>query len=59
MALKGGMFMNTFYCELTLLNKEDWLQYATKILETNRNRNTDEILKDIVTFDFKFEVIPR
>ena len=42
-----------FHCELVLLNKTKWLKHALKMIEANRNKNNEELLKDILTFDFE------
>lgn len=46
------------HCELVLLNKEEWLQHASKMIESNRDKNNEELLKDILTFDFKLGTVP-
>ena len=47
-----------FNCELVLLNKTEWLQHASKMIESNRSKNNEELLKDVLTFDFEFGTIP-
>lgn len=47
-----------FHCELVLLNKTKWLQHALKMIKANRNKNNEELLKDILTFDFELGTIP-
>ena len=59
--LKGGEIinMNTFNCTLMLENKKEWLEYANNIVKSNKDKNLEELLEDILTFDFKFDVISR
>lgn len=47
-----------FNCELVILNKTEWLQHASKMIESNRDKNNEELLKDILTFDFKLGTVP-
>lgn len=46
------------HCELVLLNKAEWLQHASKVIESNRDKNSEELLKDVLTSYFKFGTIP-
>lgn len=47
-----------FNYKLVLLNKTEWLLHASKMIESNRNKNNEELLKDILTFDFELGTIP-
>ena len=49
--------MNTFHVILVLKNKEYWIEYATNILKSNKDKPPEVLLTDILTFDFKFDTI--
>ncbi len=42
---------------LVLLNKNEWLQYISKILEINHTNSSNKLLREICNFDFKFKTI--
>lgn len=44
-------------CILTLSNKDEWVQHITEIVNSRGEKSDEELLKEIVTFDFKFETI--
>lgn len=50
--------LKMFNCELVLWNKTEWLQHASKMIESKRSKNNEELLKDILTFDFELGTIP-
>lgn len=45
--------MNTFYSELILLNKDEWILHAKKTLEFKDSKSSEELLNDVLTFNFK------
>lgn len=45
-------------CTLKVLNKDEWLHYASKIIEKQETKNDEELLKEIVKFNYKFDTIP-
>lgn len=49
---------NTYYCELVLLNKDKWVQHTIETVKSRDTKSEEEILRDIVIFDFKFGIIP-
>ena len=42
---------------LKLVNENEWLQYATKLIRERGNKSDEELLKEILTFNFKFDTI--
>lgn len=51
--------MSVFHCSLILLNKNEWLQHATDIVKSRKLKSPEELLRDILTFDFKFGAISQ
>lgn len=48
---------NTYHCELILLNKDEWVQHSMEMVKSRGIKSDEEVLRDIVTFDFKFGTI--
>ncbi|MBQ7353122.1 MAG: hypothetical protein IJW54_03860 [Clostridia bacterium] len=43
---------------LEFLNEDEWLQHASKLMKERGTKSDEEILKEIVKFDYKFSLIP-
>lgn len=53
--LERSDFMSIYKCSLVLSNKEEWLKYILKTIDLSHTKCSDEILRDICNFDFKFD----
>lgn len=47
---------STFNRMLILSNEAEWKQHITNVLDKNISKETDQILADIFTFDFQFDL---
>lgn len=45
--------------EIEWLNKDEWLKHAIKVMKARGNKSDEEILNEIVKFDFKFDIISQ
>lgn len=43
---------------LILLNKKQWLSHAAEVIRLRGMKNDDELIKEILSFNFKFGLIP-
>ena len=47
-----------YYCKLIVSNWDEWEQHAKKVLENRGSKTDEEVLAEIVKFDYKFDLIP-
>ncbi len=45
--------------EIVWLNKDEWWQYAIKVMKMRGNKSEEEVLNEIIKFDYKFDVISQ
>ena len=46
-----------FKCTLKLLNEDEWLRHASKIISSNPNKSNSDLLNELFRFNFKFDTI--
>ena len=49
--------MSHYYGTLVLANEDDWMRYASQIVQNRQGRSNDELLADIYNFNMQFDVI--
>lgn len=49
--------MNIFNCTLELSNKAEWLQHISNTVDLEHTKCPEELLKNVCSFDFKFDTI--
>lgn len=45
--------------EVEWLNKDEWLEHTKKVLKNRGSKTDEEVLNEIVKFDYKFDVISQ
>ena len=52
------MNKSKYYIKAVISNWDEWEQHAKKVLENRGSKNDEEVLSEIVKFDYKFDFIP-
>ena len=45
--------------EIEWINKDEWLEHAKKVLKNRGTKIDEEVLNEVVKFDYKFDTILR
>lgn len=55
--IRKDFSMNTYNCILELSNKAEWLQHISNTVNSKHAKCPEELLKNVCSFDFKFDTI--
>lgn len=50
--------MADYYCNVVITNMDEWEEHLKKVIESKGSKSNEELFKEAITFDFKYDTIP-